>query len=168
LVNNLLAASSARLKTRPEPGFWDNLIPLRPSLSGVQLAGWQPGPPVMSGLGCQLLADQRIPVSGNVSLAADVYTPKTEGRYPAVVVFGAYNKELDTSGVPVGTNEVGCPPVFTDRGYAHIIVTRRGATGSSLLARRRRKVRRRHVVSNTRERAHSVPSRLRRHRWGDA
>ena len=126
LVNNLLAASPAQQKTSAKPGFWDNLIPLRPSLSGVQLAGWQPGPPVMSGLGCQLLADQRIPVSGNVSLAADVYTPKTEGRYPAVVVFGAYNKDLDTAGVPVGTNEVGCPPVFTDRGYAHIMVTRRG------------------------------------------
>lgn len=109
-----------------KPRFWDNVIPLRPSLSGVQTAGWQPGPPVLSGLGCQLLADQRIPVADGVALAADVYTPERPGRYPAIVVAGAYSKELDTAGIPVGTNEVGCPPVFTDRGYAHLIVTRRG------------------------------------------
>jgi predicted acyl esterase len=41
-------------------------------------------------------ADQMIPVGDGVSLAADVYTPKARGRYPAVVVFSAYSKELQT------------------------------------------------------------------------
>ncbi len=107
-----------------KPRFWDNLIPLRADTSGHQLAGWEPGPPVMKGLGCAVLADQRIPVDGAV-LAADVFLPKQEGRYPAIVVFGAYSKELHSAGAPTGSNEVGCPPVFTDRGYAHVIVTRR-------------------------------------------
>src|SRR5205807_9649670 len=71
-------------------------------------------------------ADQMIPVGDGVSLAADVYMPKARGRYPAVIVFAAYSKELQTSGAPTGTNETGSPPVFTERGYAHVIVTRRG------------------------------------------
>jgi putative CocE/NonD family hydrolase len=104
----------------------DNLIPLRPSLSGMQLAGWRPGPAAMRGRGCCLLADQRIPVAAAVSLSADVYLPRSPGRYPAVLAFAAYSKELHTAGVPTGTNEIGSPPVFTDRGYAHIVVTRRG------------------------------------------
>lgn len=109
-----------------QPRFWDNLIPLRGSLFGEQLAGWTPGPPVMSGLGCTMLSDQPVPVADNVSLAADIYLPQRPGRYPAVVVFSAYSKELQTAGAPTGTNETGSPPVFTDRGYVHIIVARRG------------------------------------------
>ncbi|MHB8884140.1 MAG: CocE/NonD family hydrolase [Methylovirgula sp.] len=111
--------------------FWDNLIPLKPSLSGEQLAGWQPGPPAISGLGCRLLADQRVPVEGGITLSADVYVPETPGRYPAVVQFAAYSKELHTAGAPTGTNEIGAPPVFTDRGYAQIVVSRRGMSRSA-------------------------------------
>jgi uncharacterized protein len=106
--------------------FWDNLIPLRASLSGMQLAGWDPRGVAMRGLGCRLLADQRVPVGDGVSLSADVYIPKAAGRYPAVVQFAAYCKELHTAGVPTGSNEIGSPPVFTDRGYAPIVLTRRG------------------------------------------
>lgn len=104
----------------------DNLIPLRPSLSGVQTAGWAPGAPARRGLGCRLLSDVRIPVDGAVTLSADVYTPARPGRFPAIVVFGAYSTELDTAGIPVGTNEIGSPPVFTDRGYVQVVVMRRG------------------------------------------
>jgi uncharacterized protein len=43
-------------------------------------------------------------------------------RLPGV----AYSKELPSSGAPTGTDETGSPPVFTDRGYVHIIATRRG------------------------------------------
>src|SRR5260370_1209894 len=112
--------------TPAEPRFWDNLIPLRASLSGEQLAGWQPGPPAMSGLGCRVLADQRIPVDKNISLAADVYLPKRPGRYPAVLCGAAYSKELHTAGIPTGSNEIGSPPIFTDRGYVLIVVAPRG------------------------------------------
>ena len=106
--------------------FWDNLIPLKGGLFGQQLAGWNPGPPAKSGLGCRILADQRIKVASEIELAADVYVPKCPGRYPTIVSFGAYSKELQAAGVPTGSNETGSPPIFTDRGYAHLIVTRRG------------------------------------------
>ena len=105
---------------------WDNLIPLKGGLFGEQLAGWTPGPPAKSGLGCRILADQAIEVAPSVSLAADVYMPKVSARYPAIVSFAAYSKELQAAGVPAGSNETGSPPVFTDRGYVHVIVARRG------------------------------------------
>lgn len=108
------------------PRFWDNVVRLKGGFHGPQLAGWTAGPPVRSGLGCSVLADQMIPVAAGVSLACDVYLPKATGRYPAVVSFAAYSKELQSSGAPTGTNETGSSPVFTDRGYAHLIVTRRG------------------------------------------
>lgn len=110
--------------------FWDNLIPIKPSLSGPQTAGWTPRPSALSGLGCEVFADQRIPVDGGVTLSADVYRPKAPGRYPAIVQFAAYSKELHAAGVPTGTNEIGSPPVFTDRGYAQVVVSRRGMSGS--------------------------------------
>jgi uncharacterized protein len=67
-----------------------------------------------------------IPVGDGIAVAADVYTPKRPGRYPAVVAFAAYSKELHSSGAPTATNEAGSPPIFTDRGYVHIIASRRG------------------------------------------
>ncbi len=65
-------------------------------------------------------------VAPSICLAADVYVPKVPGRYPAVIPFSASSKELQAAGVPAGNDETGSPPVFTDRGYAHVIVTRRG------------------------------------------
>ncbi|WP_322097588.1 CocE/NonD family hydrolase [Nakamurella alba] len=65
-------------------------------------------------------------MDGDITLHADVYVPKVDGRYPAVVSFGAYSTELHTAGAPTGSNEIGSPPVFTDRGYCPVIVERRG------------------------------------------
>ena len=106
--------------------LWDNIVLPKGGLFGPQLAGWTPGAPAHSGLGCRLLADQMIPVGDGICLAGDVYTPKRQGRFPAIVAFSAYSKELQSSGAPTGTNETGSPPVFTDRGYAHVVVARRG------------------------------------------
>ena len=53
-----------------KPRFWDNVIPLRADHSGHQLAGWQPSEKAMEGLGCQILADQRVPVAPGIELAA--------------------------------------------------------------------------------------------------
>ena len=33
---------------------------------------------------------------------------------------------MQAAGAPAGNNETGSPPVFTDRGYAHVLVARRG------------------------------------------
>jgi hypothetical protein len=63
----------------------------------------------------------RVPVDDGVSLSADVYTPEREGRYPAVVLFSAYNNVFHTAGIPVGMNEIGSLPVFMDKGYVHTV-----------------------------------------------
>lgn len=105
----------------------DNLIPIKaPELTHEQLAGWRPTRAAAEGLGCRLLADQRIEAAGGVTLSADVYTPRAPGRYPAIVQFAAYTRELHTAGVPTGSNEIGSPPVFTARGYVQVVVERRG------------------------------------------
>lgn len=111
-------------------------VPLEGSASGTQYAGWEPRARAMHGLGNRVLTGQRIPVDGGVTLNADVYLPAAAGSYPAVVSFAAYNTEMHTAGVPTGSNEIGSPPVFTDRGYAPVIVERRGmgrSTGESTM-----------------------------------
>ena len=117
------------MKDSSKSGRLDNLVPLKKGLFGEQTAGWTPGRPAMQGLGCLLLADQMIPVAPGVSLAADIYLPKVPGRYPAVVLFAAYTKELHTAGVPAGTNEVGSPPVY--KTWASSTCTNSAVTSSS-------------------------------------
>lgn len=102
------------------------MIHLKPSTAGMQYAGWTPDAVAMHGLGSRILPDQMVPVADGVDLHTDVYTPEADGRYPAVIVFGGYSTELPTAGVPTGSNEIGSPPVFTDRGYSPVIVERRG------------------------------------------
>jgi uncharacterized protein len=119
-----------------DPPTLDNLIPLKPDLRQQQTAGWTPGEPVSRGLGCLVHANQMIPVADDVCLSADIYTPAQAGRYPAVVAFAAYSIQLQSSGAPTGSNETGEPPIFTDRGYVHVIVARRGmgrSQGESVL-----------------------------------
>jgi len=99
---------------------------LKPSTAGRQFAGWTPTTVAMHGLGCRILPNQMVPVATGVDLHTDVYLPEQEGRYPAVIVFGGYSTELSTAGIPMGSNEIGSPPVFTDRGYCPVIVERRG------------------------------------------
>ncbi|HET6394753.1 MAG TPA: CocE/NonD family hydrolase [Blastococcus sp.] len=106
-------------------------ISLKPSTSGIQYAGWEPRAVAMQGLGDRVLPDQQIPVEADAALHADVYLPEAPGRHPAVVSFGGYNTDLFTAGVPSGANEIGSPPVFTDRGYAPVIIERRGVGRST-------------------------------------
>lgn len=101
-------------------------IPLKGSLAGHQYAGWEPTTKALEGLGNRQLPGERVPVADGITLNADVYTPATPGRYPAVISFGAYSTEGHTAGLPTGTNEAGSPPNFTDRGYCPVIVERRG------------------------------------------
>ncbi|HEY2225850.1 CocE/NonD family hydrolase, partial [Actinomycetospora sp.] len=111
-------------------------VPLKPSTSGIQYAGWEPHRVAHSGLGSRTMTGQRIPVGDGVELNADVYLPQTPGRYPAVVSFSAYSTETHTAGIPTGSNEIGSPPVFTDRGYCPVVVERRGmgrSTGEQVM-----------------------------------
>jgi hypothetical protein len=54
---------------------------------------------------------------GAYAAEQDVCTAKVEGRYPAVLVFSAYSRELQTSGAPIGTNETGSRPYSRRRGH---------------------------------------------------
>jgi predicted acyl esterase len=104
----------------------DNLIPLHARLNERQLAGWTPSAVAEQGLGCRVLADVAIPLPDGTKLGADVYTPARTGRYPVILQFAAYNLDLHTAGVPKGSNEIGAPPIATDRGYVQVVVTARG------------------------------------------
>jgi hypothetical protein len=73
-----------------------------------------------------LLADVSIPMPDGVRLSADVYTPAKSGRYPAIVQFSAYSRDLHTTGMPKGTAEIGSPSIIADRGYIQVVVTARG------------------------------------------
>ena len=78
----------------------DNLIPLKSRLNHLQLAGWQPAKVADQGLGCRLLANVMIPMKDGTKLSADVYLPRKPGRYPAIVQFSAYNRDLHTMAYP--------------------------------------------------------------------
>nr|HAT8714836.1 CocE/NonD family hydrolase [Legionella jordanis] len=103
----------------------DNILLPRARLNEYQLAGWKPSTEAESGLGCQLLADVMIPMPDGICLSADVYLPKKSGRYPVILQFSSYNRDLHTAGMPTGNNEIGSPPVITNRGYVQVVVTAR-------------------------------------------
>lgn len=77
-----------------------------------------------------------------VELAADVYLPDDDGRYPALLAYSPYGKELQDSVLFLpkqsrekstmwdGTIEAGDIEYITENGYAHVIADVRG-TGDS-------------------------------------
>lgn len=74
-----------------------------------------------------------------VRLAADVYRPEADGRFPALLSMGPYGKEQQRLGIPPqpwgsplwdGTAEAGDTDYIVSRGYAHVIADVRG-TGYS-------------------------------------
>ena len=92
-------------------GSW--VIPLRPSLSGIQLADWEPKDVAMRELGCRLLGDQRVPVGDGASLSADVYVPKDPGRSTACeIAIDTESPRPLTPGEPVPI-DLPAPPYFS-------------------------------------------------------
>lgn len=74
--------------------------------------------------------DVPIAVSGGARLLCDVYRPRAEGRFPALVAFSPYPRQIQNSGAPLGFVEAGASDFFVPRGYAHVIVNARGTCGS--------------------------------------
>lgn len=87
--------------------------------------------------------DQAVEMRDGKVLRADVYRPQAEGRFPALLAFAIYNKDLQgpdygaslppqPSWAPLwaGLLEAGDTRFFVSRGYAHVIGTPRGI-GSS-------------------------------------
>ena len=78
----------------------------------------------------RLDADQAITLRDGTVLRADVYRPASGGPCPVLLSSAAYNKELHSSGLPTGTNEIGLPYYLASHGYVHVVVARRGTAPS--------------------------------------
>lgn len=79
----------------------------------------------------------RIPVADGCELAATVFRPASEGRFPVILGVHAYDASLQSAhSVPQAMNganaqaEAGDPRFYARRGYVHVIVNARG-TGES-------------------------------------
>lgn len=89
-------------------------------LNGAQTTGrsyLDLSPPVHR-VGAQF--DVSIPVGDGTRLLCDVYRPRAEGRFPALVAFSPYPRKIQNSGAPLGFVEAGASDFFVPRGYASI------------------------------------------------
>ena len=86
--------------------------------------------------------DVVVPMRDGIKLCGDIYRPKAEGTFPALLAFAPHNKDLQnpdaTERAPsigaqpawsswwMGAQEAGDSRYFTSRGYAHVVVNVRG------------------------------------------
>src|SRR4028119_1911113 len=102
----------------------------RVDLDGPQLAGWTPRATPTAEHRLREDADAAVPLPDGVVLRADVLRPQEPGRFPALVSWSAYPRYVQTSGAPAFNNEAGVVGYTVARGYAHVILSARGITGS--------------------------------------
>ncbi len=107
-------------------------MPIEPhtSLDGPQLAGWNPRATPSAEHRLREHVGVTVPMPDGVRLRADVYRPQEPGRYPALVSWSAYPRFIQTSGAPAFNNEAGVVGFTVSRGYAHVLVSARGISGS--------------------------------------
>lgn len=75
--------------------------------------------------------DQRIKLRDGVHLTYDLYRPHSSGeKFPALIAYSPYTRQLQTTKVPIGQNEAGLTEFWVPRGYAHVIVDVRGTNDS--------------------------------------
>jgi putative CocE/NonD family hydrolase len=75
--------------------------------------------------------DVPIEARDGTRLLADVFRPSVPGRrFPALVAFSAYPRQMQHSGAPMGFVEAGATDFWVARGYVHVIVNARGTGGS--------------------------------------
>lgn len=74
--------------------------------------------------------DVAIAVRDGVELMADLFQPDAEGRFPALLSFSPYPRQIQDVGAPLGFIEAGASDFFVPRGYVHLIVNARGTGGS--------------------------------------
>lgn len=83
--------------------------------------------------------NQFAPMRDGVKLACDVFRPTEAGRYPAILSFSPYGKDVQrvlekqhphSSRLGNGGQEAGDTAFFVSRGYVHIIADTRGAGDS--------------------------------------
>jgi putative CocE/NonD family hydrolase len=94
-------------------------------------------PPTFAGLIAE--KDVAVPMRDGVNLSIDVYRPDDGGKFPALLAFSIYNKDLQGPDVAkalppqpawsslwAGLLEAGDTKFFVSRGYVHIIGSPRG------------------------------------------
>ena len=64
--------------------------------------------------------DVAIAMRDGVTLLADVYRPTTDDRYPALLSFAAYPRQIQNLRLPLGMVEAGASDFFVPRGYVHV------------------------------------------------
>ena len=75
--------------------------------------------------------NQAVAVRDGTKLLLDVYRPNMMGeKFPALVSFSPYTRQLQRDSAPIGQNEAGISEFWVPRGYAHVIVDVRGTNGS--------------------------------------
>ncbi len=82
--------------------------------------------------GIRTETDQMVAVRDGVCLALDVYRPagRPGDKFPALVGFSPYTRQLQQTNVPLGQNEAGIKEFWVPRGYAQIVVDVRGTNDS--------------------------------------
>lgn len=100
-------------------------------LRGTQLAGWVPRVRSRPDHALTLEHDVAIPLPDGTRLVGDVYRPRGPGRFPALVAWSSYSKELQHTGLALPINEVGVVGHIVPRGYVHVTVNARGSGGSA-------------------------------------
>ena len=77
-------------------------------------------------------AAKRLRVRDGVELAYDVYRPHAPGeKFPAVLAWSPYTRQLQSTLAPIGQNEAGLTEFWVPRGYVHVIADVRGTNDSS-------------------------------------
>ena len=72
-----------------------------------------------------------IAVRDGTVLMADLFQPEAEGRFPALLSFSPYPRQIQNVGAPLGFIEAGgATDFFVPRGYVHVIANARGTSGS--------------------------------------
>ena len=72
-----------------------------------------------------------IAMRDGTTLMADLFQPEAEGRFPALISFSPYPRQIQDVGAPLGFIEAGASDFFVPRGYLQLIVNARGTGGSS-------------------------------------
>ncbi len=83
-----------------------------------------------------------IPMRDGKALAADVYRPRSAGRYPVILIQTPYNKSLMRPWW-AGVGQYGKDSLFTDTHYAFVVTDRRGRHGPWRSTKRRGRILRR-------------------------
>ena len=74
---------------------------------------------------------KRIKLRDGVELAYDVFRPFAPGeKFPALLAWSPYTRQLQTTHVPIGQNEAGLIEFWVPRGYVHVIADVRGSNDS--------------------------------------